>query len=160
MNGVDIVTFTHQGTESVEWLSFDNDDNGKLFCVRAPENGDAGSTSITVSIQDDRPTASLTTEHSFDLELIANEAPQFNDLGNFPEPMSVGDTLIFDVEWQDPDNDFINFSVTESFSWFSWDDSGNITAIPSSNHVGSYDIPFNINDGCYFITAIRTLTIQ
>ena len=160
MNGTDIVTFTHQGTESVEWLSFDNDDNGKLFCVRAPENGDAGSTSITVSIQDDRPTASLTTEHSFDLELIANEAPQFNNLGNFPETWSVGDTLIFDVEWQDPDNDVINFSVTESLNWFSWDDSGNITAIPTSSHVGSYDIPFNINDGCYPITAIRTLTIQ
>ena len=45
-NGEDVVTFTHEGTESAEWLSFDNEDNGKLFCVSAPENGDAGVTSI------------------------------------------------------------------------------------------------------------------
>ena len=160
MNGIDIVTFTHQGTESVEWLSFDNDDHGKLFCVRAPENGDAGSTSITVSVQDNRPSASLTTEHAFELELIANDAPQFNNLGNFPETMTAGDTLAFDVEWQDPDNDVINFSVTENLSWFSWDNSGNITAIPTSSHVGTYDIPFNISDGCYIFTATRTLTIE
>ena len=35
---------------SVDWLNFDNDDNGKLFCVRAPENGDAGTASITISL--------------------------------------------------------------------------------------------------------------
>ncbi|MDP6168505.1 MAG: cadherin repeat domain-containing protein, partial [Candidatus Marinimicrobia bacterium] len=148
-NGNDVVTFTHEGTESAEWLSFDNDDNGKLFCVRAPENGDAGVTSISVTLEDDRPSRPLTTEHSFDLELLANDAPEFNNLGNFPETMAPGDTLQFDVEWQDPNNDVINFNVTENWSWFSWDNSGNITAIPTSSHVGSYDIPFNISDGCY-----------
>jgi len=159
-NGNDVVTFTHEGTESAEWLSFDNDDNGKLFCVRAPENGDAGVTSISVTLEDDRPSRPLTTEHSFDLELLANDAPEFNNLGNFPETMAPGDTLQFDVEWQDPNNDVINFNVTENWSWFSWDNSGNITAIPTSSHVGSYDIPFNISDGCYTSTAIRTLTIE
>ena len=159
-NGNDVVTFTHEGTESAEWLSFDNDDNGKLFCVRAPENGDAGVTSISVTLEDDRPSRPLTTEHSFDLELLANDAPEFNNLGNFPETMAPGDTLQFDVEWQDPNNDVINFNVTENWSWFSWDNSGNITAIPTSSHVGSYDIPFNISDGCYTFTAIRTLTIE
>ena len=159
-NRTEVVTFTHEGTESAEWLSFDNDDNGKLFCVRAPENGDAGVTSISVTLEDDRPSRPLTTEHSFDLELLANDAPEFNNLGNFPETMAPGDTLQFDVEWQDPNNDVINFNVTENWSWFSWDNSGNITAIPTSSHVGSYDIPFNISDGCYTFTATRTLTIE
>ena len=159
-NGNDMVTFTHQGTESVEWLNFDNDDNGKLFCVRAPENSDVGSTSITISLADDRPSVPLATEYSFELELIENEAPQFNNLGNFPETMAPGDTLLFDVEWQDPNNDVINFSVTENWDWFSWDNSGNIVATPDSVHMGSYDIPFNISDGCYTFTATKTLTIE
>lgn len=159
-NGNDIVTFTHQGTESVEWLNFDNDDNGKLFCVRAPENGDAGTTSITVSIEDNRPSNKKSAEYLFDLELIANDAPQFSNLGNFPDTMSSGDTLTFDVEWQDPNSDVISFSVTENFSWFTWDNSGNITAIPTSSHVGSWEIPFNISDGCYTSTSTKTLTID
>jgi len=159
-NGNDVVTFTHQGTESVEWLNFDNDDNGKLFCVRAPENSDVGSTSITISLADDRPSVPLATEYSFELELIENDAPQFNNLGNFPETMAPGDTLLFDVEWQDPNNDVINFSVTENWDWFSWDNSGNIVATPDSVHMGSYDIPFNISDGCYTFTATKTLTIE
>ena len=74
--------------------------------------------------------------------------------------MSSGDTLIFDVEWQDPNSDVISFSVTGNFSWFTWDNSGNITAIPTSSHVGSWEIPFNISDGCYTSTSTITLTID
>jgi len=159
-NGEDVVTFTHEGTESAEWLSFDNDDNGKLFCVRAPENGDAGVTSISMTLQDDRPIRPLMVEYDFDLELLANDAPEFNNLVNFPETMSPGDTLEFDVEWQDANFDDINFSVTENWDWFSWDNAGNITATPDSVHMGSYNIPFNISDGCYITAATRTLTIE
>jgi len=159
-NGNDVVTFTHNGTGSIDWLNFDNDDNGKLFCVRAPENGDAGTASITISIEDNRPSNKKSTEYLFDLELIANDAPQFSNLGNFPNTMSSGDTLTFDVEWQDANSDVISFSVTENFSWFTWDNSGNITAIPTSSHVGSWEIPFNISDGCYTSTSTKTLTID
>ena len=156
----DIVTFTHQGTEDVDWLNFDNDDNGKLFCVRAPENEDAGTASITISLQDNRPNVALGIEYSFDLALVENDAPQFNNLGNFPSTWSPGDTLQFDVEWQDPNSDVINFSVSENYDWFLWDNSGNIIATPDSAHIGSYDLPFNINDGCYTLTATKTLTIE
>ena len=125
-NGNDIVAFTHQGLGSVEWLNFDNDDEGKLFCVRAPENSDAGTIPITISLADNRPSNPLSTEFSFDLELIENDAPEFTNLGNFPNTISVGDTIYFDVEWQDPNSDAIDFSVTENYSWFIWDNSGNI----------------------------------
>ena len=159
-NGNDIVTFTHQGLGSVEWLNFDNDDEGKLFCVRAPENSDAGTMPITISLVDNRPSNPLTTEFSFDLELIENDAPEFTNLGNFPNTISVGDTIYFDVEWQDPNSDAIDFSVTENYSWFIWDNSGNITMAPRSSHVNSYEIPFNISDGCYTSTTIKTLTVE
>ena len=159
-NGNDIVAFTHQGLGSVEWLNFDNDDEGKLFCVRAPENSDAGTIPITISLADNRPSNPLSTEFSFDLELIENDAPEFTNLGNFPNTISVGDTVYFDVEWQDPNSDAIDFSVTENYSWFIWDNSGNIEMRPTSSHVGEYDIPFNISDGCYTSTTIKTLTVE
>ena len=159
-NGNDIVAFTHQGLGSVEWLNFDNDDEGKLFCVRAPENSDAGTIPITISVEDNRPSNPLSTEFSFDLELIENDAPEFTNLGNFPNTISVGDTIYFDVEWQDPNSDAIDFSVTENYSWFIWDNSGNIEMRPRSSHVGEYDIPFNISDGCYTSTTIKTFTVN
>ena len=113
-----------------------------------------------MTLEDDRPIRPLMVEYDFDLELLANDAPEFNNLVNFPETMSPGDTLEFDVEWQDANFDDINFSVTENWDWFSWDNAGNITATPDSVHMGSYNIPFNISDGCYITAATRTLTIE
>ena len=159
-NGNDVVTFTHEGTESIDWLNFDNDDNGKLFCVRAPENGDAATASITISLQDNRPTRPLGTDYSFELELVENDAPQFTNLGNFPNTISADETTEFNVDWQDPNGDVIDFSVTAYFSWLTWDSSGNIIISPTDSHVGSYEISFNISDGCYTTTVEKTFTVE
>jgi len=158
--GNDIVTFTHQGTESIEWLNFDNEENGILFCVRAPENGDAGTSTIDLTLGDNRPNVPLTTEYSFELTLSVNDAPEYANLSSFPETVAAGDTLNFDVNWQDPQEDQINFIVTESLSWFTWEGSGNIVAVPSSNDIGDYNLIFRISDGCYEVSSERTLTVQ
>jgi hypothetical protein len=158
--GNDIVTFSHEGTESIEWLNFDNEENGILFCVRAPENGDAGTSTIDLTLGDNRPNVPLTTEYSFELTLSANDAPEYANLSSFPETVAAGDTLIFDVNWQDPQEDQINFIVTESLSWFTWEGSGNIVAVPDSNDIGDYNLIFRISDGCYEVSAERTLTVQ
>ena len=158
---IDNVTFTHQGTESVEWLTFDdNADNGVLFCNRAPENGDAGTFPIVMTVRDDRPSVADSSVYLFDLDLRANDAPEFTNLGDFPGTVAVGDTLERDVDWQDANSDLITFSVTENYSWFDWDNSGNITATPLSSHVGTYEIPFSISDGCYINTQTITLTVE
>ena len=159
-NGNDVVTFTHEGTGSIDWLNFDNDDNGKLFCVRAPENGDAGTASITISLEDNRPNRPLGTEYSFELELVENDAPQFSNLGNFPNTISAGETTEFNVDWFDPNGDVIDFSVTAYFSWLAWDSSGNITITPTDSHVGSYEISFNASDGCYTTIVEKTFTVE
>ena len=159
-NGNDVVTFTHEGTGSINWLNFDNDDNGKLFCVRAPENGDAGTASITISLQDNRPSRPLGTEYSFELELLENDAPQFSNLGNFPSAIPAGETTEFNVDWFDLNGDVIDFSVTAYFSWLAWDSSGNITINPTDSHVGSYTISFNASDGCYTTTVEKTFTVE
>ena len=158
--GNDIVTFTHQGTESIEWLNFDNEENGILFCVRAPENGDAGTSIIDLTLGDNRPNVPLTTEYSFELTLSANDAPEYDNLSSFPETVAAGDTLNFDVNWQDPQEDQINFIVTESLSWFTWEGSGSIVAVPDSNDIGDYNLIFRISDGCYEVSSERTLTVQ
>jgi len=157
---IDVVTFSHQGTESVEWLSFDNADNGVLFCVRAPENGDAGTFPIVITVRDDRPSVADSSVYLFDLELRANDAPEFTNLGDIPGTVAVGDTLERDVDWQDANSDQITFYVTENFSWFDWDNSGNITVTPTSSHVGTYEIPFSISDGCYTTPQTITLTVE
>ena len=159
-NGNDVVTFTHEGTGSINWLNFDNDDNGKLFCVRAPENGDAGTASITISLQDNRPSRPLGTEYSFELELLENDAPQFSNLGNFPSTIPAGETTEFNVDWFDLNGDVIDFSVTAYFSWLAWDSSGNITINPTDSHVGSYAISFNASDGCYTTIVEKTFTVE
>ena len=158
-NGNDVVTFTHEGTESMDWLNFDNDDNGKLFCVRAPENGDAGTASITISLKDNRPTRPLTTEYSFELELAENDAPII-DLSEFSDTIPAGETTVIDINWQDPNGDVIDFSVTAYFSWLEWDSSGNITITPTDSHVGDYTISLNASDGCYTTTVEKTFTVE
>ena len=158
--GTDIVSFSHEGSEALEWLNFDNEDNGILFCVRKPENEDAGIFNVSVFLNDDRPNVPLTTEFNFDLELIANDSPEFLNLSAFPESIAAGDTLQFNLDWEDSDDDIITFGIEENLSWFNWDNSGNITMNPNSNHTGTYEIIFSLSDGCYAPSLSRTLTVE
>ena len=159
-NGNDEITFSHLGTENVDWLNFDNQGNGILFCVEAPTNSDASTTSITISITDDRPNVSKATELSFNLSLAVNSAPTFSNLENIQSSLEPGSTFSTNVTWQDPEEDQINFSVNESFDWFEWDTFGNITAAPDSGDLGQYDLHFSISDGCYTTTSTKTFTVE
>ncbi|RPH02944.1 MAG: cadherin repeat domain-containing protein [bacterium TMED46] len=158
--GNDVVTFSHEGTESIEWLNFDNIDEGILFCVRAPENGDAGTSIIGLSLTDNRPNIPLTTEYSLELTLSANDAPAFTNLDNISFTISAGEPFEEDINWQDPQEDQITFYITESLSWFNWDESGNISATPDSTDIGNYNITFSIDDGCFEVNAEKTITVQ
>ena len=158
--GTDLVSFSHEGSEALEWLNFDNEDNGILFCVRKPENEDAGIFNVSVVLNDDRPNVPLTTEFNFDLELIANDSPEFLNLSAFPENIAAGDTLQFNLDWEDVNNDPLTLTIEPNLSWFNWDQSGNITMIPNSNHTGTYEIIFSLSDGCYAPSLSRTLSVE
>ena len=158
--GTDRVSFSHEGSENLEWLNFDNEDNGILFCVRKPNNDDAGIFNMTIFLNDDRPNVPLTTEFGFELELIANNSPEFINLNSFPESIASGDTLQFNLDWQDSDDDIITFGIEENLFWFDWDNSGNITMNPNSNHTGTYEIIFSLSDGCYTPSLSRTLIVE
>jgi hypothetical protein len=154
--GTDLVTFANE--ESIEWFNITSD--GVFLCVNAPSNSDAGVSPVSLSLTDNRPNVPLSSVYSFDLTVTANDAPGFSNLNDFQSTISVGDTLDFDLDWQDPQEDQIVFIVTENLSWFTWDGSGNIVAIPSSNNIGDYNLIFTISDGCYEVIVERTLTVQ
>ena len=154
--GTDLVTFANE--ESIDWFNITSD--GVFLCVNAPSNSDAGVSPVSLSLTDNRPNVPLSSVYSFDLTVTANDAPEFSNLNDFQSTISVGDTLDFDLDWQDLQEDQISFIVTENLSWFTWDGSGNIVAIPSSNNIGDYNLIFKISDGCYEVIAERTLTVQ
>jgi len=154
--GTDLVTFTNE--ESIDWFNITSD--GVFLCVNAPSNSDAGVSPVSLSLTDNRPNAPLSSVYSFNLTVTANDAPEFSNLNDFQSTISVGDTLDFDLDWQDLQEDQISFIVTENLSWFTWDGSGNIVAVPSSNNIGDYNLIFKISDGCYEVIAERTLTVQ
>ena len=154
--GTDLVTFANE--ESIDWFNITSD--GVFLCVNAPSNSDAGVSPVSLSLTDNRPNVPLSSVYSFDLTVTANDAPEFSNLNDFQSTISVGDTLDFDLDWQDLQEDQISFIVTENLSWFTWDGSGNIVAVPSSNNIGDYNLIFKISDGCYEVIAERTLTVQ
>ena len=61
---------------------------------------------------DNRPFSSKSTEYQFDLTVIANDAPVFSNLSSFPSEMNSGDTLSFDIDWVDPNEDQTTFNLT------------------------------------------------
>ena len=50
---------------------------------------------------------------AYELELIANNSPAFVNLNSFPETIASGDTLQFNLDWQDSDDDIITFGIEE-----------------------------------------------
>ena len=154
--GTDLVTFANE--ESIEWFNITSD--GVFLCVNAPSNSDAGVSPVSLSLTDNRPNVPLSSVYSFDLTVTANDAPEFLNLNSFPSTISVGDTLEFDLDWQDPQEDVIDFDIVEYLGWLYADDSGNITAIPQSNDLGEHTLEFKIDDGCYEVSAIKTLTVH
>ena len=91
--------------------------------------------------------------------MAENDAPII-DLSEFSDTIPAGETTVIDINWQDPNGDVIDFSVTAYFSWLEWDSSGNITITPTDSHVGDYTISLNASDGCYTTTVEKTFTVE
>ena len=164
--GDDIVSFTVE--ENIEWMNWSDD--GKLFCYAAPENNDAAMSTVLLSLTDDRPTVPKSTEYQIDLTVVANDAPAFSNLGSFPSQMAPGDTLNFDLDWVDPNEDQTTFNLlitigsntysTSQLGWVTIDQSGSITIVPGNNNDGEKTLTFSISDGCYTVEEQKSFTIQ
>ena len=164
--GNDIVSFTVE--ENVEWMNWDDD--GTLFCYTAPENSNEGTSLVTLRLEDNRPNAQKTTEYQFDLTVVANDAPDFSNLGSFPSQMDSGDTLSFNVDWVDPNEDQTVFNLavtigsntysTTQLSWISIDQTGLVTVIPGLNNTGEKTFTFSVSDECFTTQEQKSFTIQ
>ena len=164
--GNDVVSFSVD--ENVSWMNWSED--GKLFCYSAPENNDEGMSTVTIMLQDNRPNSFKSTEYQFDLTVIANDAPVFSNLSSFPSEMNSGDTLSFDIDWVDPNEDQTNFNLTvgigsntystSQLSWISIDQSGLVTVIPGSNNSGDKTLTFSVSDECFTTQEQKSFTIQ
>ena len=164
--GNDIVSFSVN--ENIGWMNWSED--GKLFCYTAPGNNDEGMSTVTIRLEDNRPNSSKSTEYQFDLTVIANDAPVFSNLSSFPSEMDSGDTLSFDIDWVDPNEDQTTFNLTvgigsntystSQLSWISIDQSGLVTVIPGSNNNGDKTFTFSVSDECFTTQEQKSFTIQ
>ena len=141
----DIVTF--DVLENINWMGV-NTTTGEVYCISAPTNNDAGSSTILLSLTDDRPISPQSIEYEHNMAVVANDAPGFTNLNSFPDGMNANDTLNFDLEWVDPNEDLTLFNLqvgsyyADQLSWFNIDQSGNVEIIPGSNHNGEYELKF------------------
>ena len=154
--------------EEVSWMNWSDD--GKLFCVTSPDNDDAATSNVTMTITDNRPVAPKSNEYLYELIVVANDAPSFTNISSFPSEMAAGDTLNFDLDWVDPNEDqtTFNMSVTigsnayspDQLGWITIDQSGNILMIPGNNNNGEKILSFFVSDGCYTSEEQRNFTIE
>ena len=164
--GNDLVTFEIE--ENVSWLGVD--EQGLFYCISAPSNSDAAVSTINMTLTDDRPSNSLSTDASFDLEVLVNDAPTFTNLSDFPSAMDADSTEVFQLEWSDPNQDQVSFELKfnngdnqfshTQLSWVELDNSGNITLEPQSGNAGEWSIEFIISDDCYEVSEEKTFTIR
>ena len=102
--------------------------------------------------------------------MVANDAPDFSNLGSFPSQMDSGDTLSFDIDWVDPNEDQTAFNLavtigsnsysTTQLSWISIDQSGLVTVIPGFNNTGEKTFTFSVSDECFTTQEQKSFTIQ
>ena len=164
--GNDLVTFEIE--ENVSWLGVN--EQGLFYCISAPSNSDAAVSTINMTLTDDRPSNSLSTDASFDLEVLVNDAPSFTNLSDFPSAMDADSTEVFQLEWSDPNQDQVSFELKfnngdnqfshTQLSWVELDNSGNITLEPQSGNAGEWSIEFIISDDCYEVSEEKTFTIR
>lgn len=162
-NGNDLVSFSV--TENVPWMNIN--ENGSIFCVAAPDNNDAATSTITISISDNRPTASLTTEHEFNITVIPNVAPTFTNLDQLASSMSINDeSYTLDIDHSDLDENQVTYELkvgtylSTQLSWITLDPTtGELEIVPTQNSIGSHELVFTISDGCLSTEEEKSFTI-
>ena len=165
--GNDLVSFNFD--EDISWLNISDD--GNIFCVNAPQNTDAAVQEVEITITDNRPNNPKSSTESFDVEVIANDAPIFTNLSSFPAEMDSGTELEFDVGGSDPDEDQLTFNLifaindnqfewTQLQSWVDLSSSGVVTISPTLSHVGEFTLSFIISDGCFTVSETKSFTIR
>tara|TARA_B110000003_G_scaffold266676_1_gene294010 strand:- start:1073 stop:2449 length:1377 start_codon:yes stop_codon:yes gene_type:complete len=164
--GNDLVTFSFE--ENISWLNISDD--GNIFCVDAPQNTDAAVSEIEITVEDNRPNNSKSLTETFDVTVIPNDAPSYTNLNSFADEMDSGTEYIFELEYDDPNDDLLAFELkfaignnvfnSGQLGWVSINNSGEITLNPTSSNAGDYTISFIISDECFEVSEEKAFTIR
>ena len=118
------------GNENIGWLNVDNS-SGVLSGT--PAYSDIGTGSVLLTITDDRPNASIATEHIFTITVDQNYAPQFDNAASVDSTATVGSYYSFQFGISDANSDDFDFTVPIRPSWLSYNSSNyEIYGWPSS----------------------------
>ncbi len=162
-NGNDLITFSV--IEDVPWMNIN--ENGSIFCVTAPDNNDAATSAVTISIIDNRPAVPLATQHEFSITVIPNVAPTFTNLDNLAASMSINDeSYEFDIDHSDLDENQVTYQLrvdtylSTQLSWVNLNSTtGALEINPTQNNIGSHELVFTISDGCLSTEEEKSFTI-
>ena len=168
-NSTDNVNITVD--EQIQWLAYDvieDQPNAsvKLRCNTTPTNEDAsnGTQEITFTLEDDRSGYVEYRNYTLSVTVIENFEPEFLYTNNLPSSIPAGEQTTWEIEYNDQDEDALDFTFSAP-NWVSFDaESRTFTANPGTNASGnSYDIEYElheVNDGCYSTTFTHSLTIE
>ena len=165
--GNDLVSFNFD--EDISWLNISDD--GNIFCVNAPQNTDAAVSEIEITIEDNRPNNSKSSTETFDVTVIANDAPSYTNLDTFADEIESDSVYVFPLQWYDPNDDQLTFNLIFAIgdnqfewiqlqSWVNLSSSGVVTISPTLSNVGDYTLSFIISDGCFTISEEKSFTIR
>lgn len=165
--GNDLITFSFD--ENISWLNISDD--GNIFCVDAPQNTDAAVSEIEITIEDNRPNNSKSLTETFDVTVIANDAPSYTNLNSFADEIDSDSVYVFPLQWSDPNDDQLTFNLifaigdnqfewTQLQSWVDLSSSGVVTISPTSSNVGDYILSFIVSDDCYQVIEEKSFTVR
>ena len=128
----------------VTWLNINS--NGQLSGT--PSVGDINSSgTVLLTITDNRPNVSLSTEYSFSISVGENFAPVFTNSESVDTTATVGDQYSFQFAINDENSDALTFTVPTKPSWLNVNYSDNrIYGTPNSNHVGTNNVTVKVED--------------
>lgn len=122
-----------------DWLTWDE---GTKTFNGSPDNGDVGTTSVSITVND---ALAESTVRAFNIEVL-NTAPEIIN----EDVIAAVEDEYYEVDYNSTDdgNGTISWSTTSSIPWLSLDgDTGILNGTPTNDDIGTYLMNITVDDG-------------
>ena len=127
----------------VTWLNINS--NGLLSGT--PLEGDIGSSgTVSLTITDNRPNVSLSTDYSFSINVGENSAPVFTNSGSVDTTATVGEEYSFQFAINDENSDALTFTVPTKPYWLTYNASLYKVYGTPPDTTGTNDVTVKVED--------------